>query len=54
MGFTVLADNRVKLKENENKNKYQDLARESKKTVKRESNGITDCCWCPWCYIIAE
>ena len=29
--FAVLADNRVKLKERENKNKYLDLARELKK-----------------------
>ena len=31
MNFTVLADNRVKLKESEKKDKYLDLARELKK-----------------------
>ena len=41
--FTVLADHRVKLKENEKKDKYLDLARELKKTVGHESDVYTNC-----------
>ena len=45
MDFAVPANHRVKLKESENKDKYLDLARELKKTVKHESN---DYSWCSW------
>ena len=46
MEFAVPADHRVKLKEKEKKDKYLDLARELKKTVKHESDGDTNCNWC--------
>ena len=46
--FTIPADPRVKLKESEKKDKYLDLARESKKTVAHESDGYTNCNWCSW------
>ena len=49
MDFAVQADHRVKLKESEKKDKYQDLARELKKgTVKQESDFYTDSNWCSW------
>ena len=41
-------DHVIKLKENEKKEKYLDLARESKTPVKRESDGDTNCNWCSW------
>ena len=40
--------NRVKLKENEKKEKYLDFAKELKKTVKHESNVYTNYDWCSW------
>ena len=48
MDFAVSADNRVKWKESEKKDKYLDLAREWKKTVEHESDGCTNCNWCSW------
>ena len=45
MDFVVPADYGVKLKEDKKKNKYQDLARELKKTVEHESDGDTNCNW---------
>ena len=44
MDFAVLADHRVKRKENEKMEKYLDLAREQK-VVKYEGDGDTDCGW---------
>ena len=45
--FAVLADHRVKLKENEKRDKYLDLAREVKKrTMEHESAGDTNSNWC--------
>ena len=41
-------DHRVKLKETEKKDKYQDLARELKKTVEHESVVYINCSWCFW------
>ena len=43
--FAILADHRVKLKENEKKDKYLNLARELKK---HESDNYTNCDWCSW------
>ena len=41
--FSVLSDHRIKLKENEKKDKYLDLARElKKKNVKQESDNHTN------------
>ena len=45
MDLTVPADHRVKLKENEKKDKYFDLASELKK---HESDVYTNCDWCFW------
>ena len=46
--FAVSANHRVKLKENEKKAMYLDLARELNKTVEHESDGSTNCNWCSW------
>ena len=48
MDFAVLADHRVKLKENEKKDKYLDFAKELKKTMEHESNIYTNYNWCSW------
>ena len=48
VNFAVPADHRVKLKENEKKDQYLDLARELKKIVEHESDGDTNCNWCSW------
>ena len=39
--FAVLAGYKAKLKESEKRDKYLDLARELKKTMKQESDGDT-------------
>ena len=42
---------RVKIKENEKRDKYLDLAREqkkTKKTIEHEGDGGTNCTWCAW------
>ena len=44
--FAAPADCRVKLKENEKRDKYLDLARELKKPMEHESDGDTICNWC--------
>ena len=49
MDCVVRADNRVKLKEGEKKDKYLDIARELKKTMKHESDGDTKGNRCAWC-----
>ena len=43
--FAVPVDHWVKLKESEKRDKYQDLARELKKTVEHESDDYTNCNW---------
>ena len=50
MDFAVPAGHRVKLKENEKKEKYLclNLAMELKKTVEHESDNYTNCDWCFW------
>ena len=48
MDFAVPADHRVKLKENEKKDKYLDLAKERKITVEYESDVYTNYKWCSW------
>ena len=45
--FTILADDRVKIKESERTVKYFDHTRE-KKAVKHDSDGGTTCNWCTW------
>ena len=43
MDVAVPTHNRVKLKESEKRDKYLDLAREIKKTMKHKSYGDTNC-----------
>ena len=43
MDLAVPADHRVKLKESEKRDNYQDLARDQKKTMEHESDGDTNC-----------
>ena len=45
MHFAVLDDHRVKIKENEKRDKYQDPARELK-NMERKSDGDASCGWC--------
>ena len=44
--FSVPADHRIKLKESKKADKYLDLAREQKKTMKHENDDDTNCNWC--------
>ena len=44
--FTLSDDHKVKLKQSEEKNKFLDLARESKKNVEHESDSYINCNWC--------
>ena len=44
--FAVPADHKIKLKEGEKKDKYLDLARESKKLWNMKSDDYTNCDWC--------
>ena len=46
--FAISADNRIKLKECEKKDKYLDLAREWKKTVEHKGDNYTNCNWWFW------
>ena len=46
VAFAVPADHRIKLKENEKKDKYLDFVRELKKTVEHEGDGYTNRDWC--------
>ena len=46
VNFVVLADHRIKLKEYEKKDKYLDLARELKKTMKHNGDNYTNCDCC--------
>ena len=46
--FAVPADQTIKLKECEKRNKYLDLARQLKKTVGHDSEDCTNCDWCFW------
>ena len=45
MDFVVPTDSRVKLKESEKRDKYQNFARERKKTMYHESVGDSNCNW---------
>ena len=44
--FALPADNRIKLKESEKKDKYLDLAMEGKKTMEYDGDDYTNCDWC--------
>ena len=46
--FAFPADDRIKLKECEKRDKYFDLARELKKTMKHYGDNYTNCDWCFW------
>ena len=46
MDFAIATDHGVKLKESEKKDKYQDLAKELKKTIENERDSDTNCNWC--------
>ena len=46
--FAILADHRIKLKENDKKDMYLDLARELKKTMEHEGDNYTDRDWFFW------
>ena len=48
MDLSILTDHRLKLKENEKRDKYADLARELHKTMKHKDDGDTNCNWCTW------
>ena len=48
MDFTVPADNRIKLKESEKKDKYLDPARELKKIWNMKVTILTNRDWCFW------
>ena len=43
--YSIPAYHRVKLKENQKRDKYWDVARELKKTMEHESDGGTNCKW---------
>ena len=44
MDFAIPTDHKVKQKESEKRDKYQDLARE-RKNMKHEGDGDTNCNW---------
>ena len=44
--FVVPADNWIKLKESEKRDKYQDFAWELRKYIEHEGDGDTNCNWC--------
>ena len=46
--FAVPADHRVKIKENENRDKYLNIARELKKKLWNMKVTMTSCNWCAW------
>ena len=48
LDVAVPADHRMKLKETEKKDKYLNLARELKKTMKHEGDDFTNNDWCFW------
>ena len=48
MDFAVPADNKIKLKEWEKKDKYLDLAKEWKKTIEYEGYNYSNRDWCFW------
>ena len=46
MGFAILVNHRVKIKENEKRDKNLDLARKLKKAMEHEGDDDTNCNWC--------
>ena len=49
MDIAVLTDYRTKIKENEKRDKYLDLAREQKKkAMDHEGDADSICEWCTW------
>ena len=49
--FAILGDHRIKLQESEKWDKYIDLAREPKETMKHKGDSATNCNWCTWTLI---
>ena len=49
MDFAIRADHKVKLKENEKKDEYLDLARELEKLLENEGDVYTNYIWWSWC-----
>ena len=48
LDVAVRAEHRVKIKENETRDKYLDLARELKIVVEHVGDGDTNSSWCTW------
>ena len=48
MDFAIPADDRLKITENEKRDKYLDFSREQKTTVEHEGDGDTHCNWSTW------
>ena len=48
VAFADAVKQRVKLKDSEKNDKFQELAIELKKTVEHERDGYTNCRWCSW------
>ena len=46
--LAVLADHRVKIKQNEKKHKYLDLTRELKNAFEHKGDCDNNCNWCAW------
>ena len=46
VNFAVPTDHRMKIKESEKRDKYLDLARELKKTMKHDGGDEANCDWC--------
>ena len=46
--FAVPVDHRIKLKDCEKQDKYNDLARELEKSMEHEGDNYTNCDWCFW------
>ena len=48
VNFAIPANHRVKIKENEKRDKYLDFVRELKKVIEHENDGDTNCNWKTW------
>ena len=48
MEFAVVTDHKVRVKENEKRDKYLVVARELEKTMGDEGDSETNCNWCTW------
>ena len=48
MDFAVLVDQRVKIQENEKRDKYLDFAKKTRNARKHKGNSDTNCKWHTW------